>query len=93
MTSPAEELRRILSGLPRMDPPEIPLERLLLRLAAARRRTYAAVAAAVAASLILAISVRTVPEEPPVHLDLHVVHVDGAEQAPTGAEPSELENP
>jgi len=98
MTSPAEELRRILSRLPRHDPPDIPLERLLLQLAAARRRTFAAVAAAVAAGLILTLTIRTVPIDPPVHLDLHVVNIDSADDAagaprPASEEPAEFENP
>ena len=98
MTSPAEELRRILSRLPRHDPPDIPLERLLLQLAAARRRTFAAVAGAIAAGLILAMTIRTAPENPPVHLDLHVVHVDPADDSsstprPTAGEPAVFENP
>ena len=83
MTSPAEELRRILGGLPRHDPPAIPLDLLLVRLAEARRRTFAAVSATIAAGLILGLTVRSVPREPPVHLDLHVVEVDAGDA--TGA--------
>lgn len=82
MTSPAEELRRILSGVPRQDPPAIPLDLLLVRLAEARRRALAMVSATIAAGLIIALTARSVPQEPPVHLDLHVVHV---EAAPEGA--------
>ena len=79
MTSPAEELRRILSGLPRQDPPAIPLDLLLVRLADARRRSFAMIAGTIAAGLILALTVRSVPQEPPVHLDLHVVQVEGSD--------------
>jgi hypothetical protein len=89
MTSPAEELRRILGGLQRHEPPAIPLELLLVRLAEARRRTFAAVSATIAAGLILGLTVRSVPQEPPVHLDLHVVQVDAGDPAdasqPAGA--------
>lgn len=79
MTSPAEELRRILSGLPRHEPPAIPLDLLLVRLAEARRRTFAAVSATIAAGLILGLTLRSAPQDPPVHLDLHVVQVDAGE--------------
>jgi len=79
MTSPAEEFRRILGGLPRHEPPSIPLDLLLVRLAAARRRTLAGVSATIAAGLILGLTLRSAPQDPPVHLDLHVVQVDVGE--------------
>jgi hypothetical protein len=79
MTSPAEEIRRILSGLPRHEPPAIPLQLLLVRLADARRRTFAAISATIAAGLIIGLTFRSVPREPPVNLELHIVQVDSAE--------------
>jgi len=88
MTSPAEELRRLLSRLPREEPPDIPLERLLLQLASARRRTVSAVAAALAAGLIMALTLGSTPEDPPVYLDLYVVQVDQGEESAAGPRPS-----
>jgi len=78
MTSAAEEIRRLLSGLPRQQPPVIPLDLLLVRLADARRRTFAAISATIAAGLIIGLTFRSVPEEPPVNLELHIVQVDSA---------------
>ena len=73
MTGPAEELRRILSGIQREDPPEIPLDRLLDQLAAIRRRTVAAISGLLAAGVLVAVSIGERPVDPPVHLNIQVV--------------------
>ena len=91
MTSPAEEFRRILVRLPRHEPPAIPLELLLCRLEQARRRTFAVVAATIAAGLIVAVTLRADPPAAPVHLQLHLVHVDAA--APNSDVPPGFDRP
>ena len=82
MTGPAEELRRILTGIQREDPPEIPLDRLLDQLAAIRRRTFAAIGGLLAAGVLVAVSIGERPVDPPVHLNIQVVT-----ESPVAAEP------
>ncbi|MHC4952742.1 MAG: hypothetical protein ACYTGZ_02540 [Planctomycetota bacterium] len=79
MTGSADELREVLRRMPREDPPDIPLEKLLSKLAAVRRRTLFAVAGAAAAGVILALTLEARPAEPPVYLDLQLVIADPVE--------------
>ena len=98
MTGPAEELRRILSRVPREAPPEIPLDRLLEQLAEIRRRTVLAVGGLVAAGILIAATIEERPSEPPVHLRIKVVTDTGSPApSPTSdgeqAAPSEFDRP
>jgi len=87
MTGPAEELRRILIGIQREDPPEIPLDRLLDQLAAIRRRTFAAIGGLLAAGVLVAVSIGERPIDPPVHLNIQVVTESPVSVEPDSAAP------
>ena len=97
MTGPAEELRRILSRIPREAPPEIPLQKLLEQLAAIRRRTVVAVGGLIAAGFLVALTIGERPIEPPVHLNIQVV-TDAEAPSPeadssAGDTPTEFDRP
>ena len=97
MTGPAEELRRILSRIPREDPPEIPLDRLLDQLAEIRRRTFVAIGGLLAAGFLVALTLGDRPVDPPVHLNIQVV-TDVEAPAPetdssAGDTPTEFDRP
>ena len=84
-------LRRILEGLSRETPPEIPVETLLRRLAW-RRLRIASVCFALLAVPLLALLLLRLEPEPPVNLHLRVVNVGGPLEAPT-QDPPEVNLP
>ena len=91
-------LERLLRSLGRAEPPEVPLEAILERWAARRRRGLA-LGGLVAAGLLLASALLLLskPEtDVPVHLQIRLVDVpadDGALDAGSREEPEELRGP
>jgi len=87
--SPDRALARLFAALPRVPPPELPLDSILERWKRRRRRTVAWGGLAIAAG-ILALALLPRPNrEAPVYLDLRVVDVAGVEEgpAPVAGEP------
>jgi len=77
-----EILARVLAGMPRVPPPEVPLEAILERWRRRRRRTVALGGLAIAAG-VLALALFPRPRrEAPIYLDLRVVDVAGVEEQP-----------
>jgi len=72
-------VERSLRGLPRTEPPDVPLESIFERWHARRRRAAVFSGLALAASLLALVLVRPVADDAPVHLKLKVVDVPLAE--------------
>ncbi|MHC4941208.1 MAG: hypothetical protein ACYTHK_19920 [Planctomycetota bacterium] len=88
------DLDRLLGGIPREPAPEIPLESLFERASASRRRVVVLGSVAAAAVLLLAVGFSRPAPEPPVHLDLRVVHVEPEEEAVSlPGQPREFDRP
>jgi len=81
-----EDLGRLLSGIPRETAPDIPLETLLDRATAARRRGTVLAAVALAGLSAIAIGLNGESKEAPVHLKLHVIEIEAPD--PPAAEPT-----
>jgi hypothetical protein len=75
----SHDLDSLLGGIPREPAPEIPLESLLDRASAGRRRVLALSGVGLAALLLLAVSLSDSAPEPPVHLNLRVINVEPQE--------------
>jgi hypothetical protein len=74
--SPSDDgLGRLLGVLPREAPPDVPLERILGRVAARRRNLAMAGVGAATAVLLLALLLSSDTPEPPVHLHLKVINI------------------
>ena len=81
---PRDGLDRLLRDIPREEPPEIPLDAVLERLGAARRRSFAFGALAVAAAALTLILLPRGEPAPPVHLPVHVVDRAGKDATQEG---------
>jgi hypothetical protein len=78
---PEDGLERLLRGLARSRPPDLPLEAILERWQRSRRRTYVLGGLSVAAGLLALVLIRPVQPEEPVFLDLRVVDVSEEQAA------------
>ncbi|MHC4410034.1 MAG: hypothetical protein ACYS0E_02615 [Planctomycetota bacterium] len=90
-----EELGRFLRETGREAAPEIPLDKLLDRAMAGRNRATLLAAAGVTVLVGLALGLPEEAQEPPVHLQLHVVEVDSSlgNRAPSPTAPEEFDRP
>ena len=84
-------LRRLLEGLSREAPPEIPVEALLRRFAWRRLRIPSFGLALLGTPLLALLLLRHEPE-PPVNLQLRVVHLGDPLEIPT-EDPPEINLP
>ena len=71
----SDRLARLLSSVPRENPPQVPIDALLERLAHGQRRAAVLGAIGVAVMLMLAVTLTRKTEEAPVHLQLQVVTI------------------
>ncbi len=86
-----DDFLRLLESLPRQGAPEIPVERLLRRLAWRRARLVGLGLLAVAVPLLALLLLHGEPE-PPVNLNLKVVDIDAPPDLPS-RDPPELNLP
>jgi hypothetical protein len=83
----------LLDRLPRQEPPPIPLEAILERWRGARRRRALAGGLLLAAALLLGVLLQRPAVEPPVHLNLQIIEVAPADEAPEAPGPNSGEIP
>ena len=96
---PDDGIGRLLSELPRHDPPETPLAAILERWQIRRRNALTFVGLGIAAGLLALFLVRPAPVDPPVHLRLRIVDasrlqpVDQTPGLPPEDVPTEIQGP
>jgi hypothetical protein len=87
-----EGLVRMLRGVERHPPPDVPLEAIFERMQRQRRRGWALGGFGAAAALLAGAILLTGEAEPPVHVQLQIVDVPAADLAdvrPDSASPQE----
>ena len=93
-----DHLGRLLSDIPRESAPEIPLDELLSRATAARRRATVATGIVLAGLAAIALGLSREEARAPVHLKLQVIDVDApgsraAPPTPSTEQPEEFDLP
>ena len=97
---PDDGIGKLLSGLPRHDPPDTPLAAILERWRMRRRNALTFAGLGLAAGLLAIFLVLPKPVDPPVHLQLRVVDsslLQPVDQLPTPPSsegvPTEIQGP